>query len=333
MRWSLILLCLLTALCRAGTPVYIPVGTLINTTTPRDRALAGTPLTEWGPDTRGGWHQCPIFQNCNTAWNLQPVNATDQTYTENGTTYTVYQTSDPQIGVVYEVRDVNGPWIPAIGTTKFVFFSGSPGNTYDSRVRVKLVYRAAHSRAGTVSHTVASNVMIGSAMTNAGGDGPEDYYLQSSTFNLTAQTCTVSSSSSKIALGNINESLLRDTGSTGPKVSIGITFNCPENVGVKGYLVDILHPSNTGNKLLINEKVAGAAEGVAINIYTNRTGDKPLPFGYDTNVSGGINELPILPAIWMPYVDTINLSAQIVRTGPIKAGKINALLGLTFTYQ
>lgn len=330
MRWSLLLLCLLASLGRAGAPVYVPIGPLKYATMPRDRALEGTALTDWGPDIKGAWHDCGLlWGNCNNAWYLLPVNSTDKSYIENGKTYTIYKTSDPQIGVVYEVRELNtATWVPAVGTYKYEIFKGNSARYYESRVRVKLVYIYGHSQAGTMSHTVNRSVMIGSVMTNAGGDGPEDYYLDNSTFNLTATTCSISSNA-KVSLGNIRESDMSVVGAKSQEVPFSLSYNCPENISVNAFLTDLLYQQNKSDYLWMKKDVAGAAEGlmIAISAQHPQTGQKIIFSMSDTDKKNILQSKPV------PLQGEVQMYAQVVTMSIPKPGNMNALLGITFTYE
>lgn len=333
MRWLLFFLFFSSSVFAGNATIY--PGVYINTSAPRDANIIGMPATNWGSISASPGYDCGgvAWNYCNDKFYLKPMNSTGNDYidSETGNTYTIYKTTDPAIGVVYEIKDLSQNYFtPARGVDEILFYAGNATKIYTSKARARLIYIGNFST-GNYFHMFSPSA-IGVVRTNAGVAGTLS--IMANSFTVSPLTCTVSAASgSKINLGDINESSLPEVGSAGDKVPFSINLSCPANVTVKGYLVDILHPSNTGNKLLINETIPGAAEGVAVNIYSARILDKALPFGYDSSVAGGVNELPILPAVWKAYEETINLSAQLVRTGELKAGKVNAMLGITFSYQ
>ncbi|EBK0028748.1 fimbrial protein [Salmonella enterica] len=327
MRMIIFILLLINLPCLASN-VTVPTPSYSG---PRDANVVGTALNQWSTEQMVMDDNCGLF--CVTSSYITPVAPiTGINYIDtDGKVYSTYPTAEPEIGIIYMAKDMaNGDWVPIRGSSLISVFN-SP--TWIGRmrtvVRTRLVF-VKNNQNKSVNYNIGP-VKIGTASTNTGRT--EDIFLSPLAFSLTPLTCSVYASANKIVLGDIKESELPQIGSTTSKKNIQINFDCPANVTVKGYLVDILHPSNTGKALLINEDNLESATGVAINIYTNRTGSSPLPFGFDSNIAGGVNELFILPAVWMPYKESLTLSASVIRTGKLTAGKINALLGITFSYQ
>ena len=347
LRQYLVLLCISAALLLAsfsaqagcnnaswtGSAVSIAVPGSIQVNNPQDGPL-NTPLSNWFYISSSQIVTCPKGGNfiaVNTTLEQSPVTySTAGYYIENGTYYTIYNTSIPGIGFVVQSRlDAPGtpsPITPLTGTGKQKVASGWVLNdvTIVISTWVRLIKTA---RLTATSYNLGRTTFVNYAISTSWANGNGSVYMDGTTLSLQNTSCTVNTQNISVSLPAINTAQLPALSSTTGSTPFNLSLNCPSTQNVYMTLTDNSNPLRTSS--IIDLAPSGStASGIGIQVLRNGS---PVLLGPDSSTAGNTNQFVIgrnqLGTI------TIPLSAQYIRTGTVQSGKVKAVATFTMSYQ
>jgi type 1 fimbria pilin len=143
-----------------------------------------------------------------------------------------------------------------------------------------------------------------------------------------SQTCTVTTPSISVDLGNVSVKKFTTVGSGSDPVNFNIGVDCTgltTNLGIT--FTDAVNPSNRTNTLPLSS--TSTATGVGIQILRNGTA---VAYGPDSNIAGTTNQIMIGQV--NGTATTIPLTARYVQTvSTIRGGSANGTATFTMSYQ
>ncbi|WP_422526320.1 fimbrial protein [Serratia fonticola] len=301
----------------------------------------GQPIGQTGMFSRASlYYGCDIFGGTYDGRIAMPL-LPNRTYTENGVTYPIYQTSVPGIGVIVGVREMlrqtkYTPVFPDNNVDFFLLLGGGSYPTLSVEVMAKLIVTG---QLATGVYTIAQQPLVDiyPQPLNTGGEEvyPQDrtIYLRPTTLTITARTCQLASAAvQNVTLPPVAKSQFSGVGSS-PNVGQNflVSTQCEEGVNLYATMTDATNPTNTGNILTPGEGTT--ASGVGVQILRN---DIPVAFGPDASAAGNLNQWYIGSAASGPgiYPFIIPLKARYVQTAAnMTAGAVKARTTITFSYQ
>jgi len=150
----------------------------------------------------------------------------------------------------------------------------------------------------------------------------------SQNIQITSQTCTVTTPSIPVDLGQVSAlNKLSTLGSFSDQVGFNIGVDCAglaTNLGIT--FTDVADPGNTTNLLTLSSD--STAQGVNIQILKGTT---PVLYGPDSSIAGNTNQISI-GASGSSMVN-IPLYGRYIRTGAIKPGLAKGVATFTMSYQ
>lgn len=317
----------------AGSAVPIAVPSSIQVSNPQNGPL-NTPLSDWFYVTSNSIVYCPQGGNgflISTTLQQSPgSSATSVTYSESGTSYTVYNTSVPGIGFVLRSTVVAGGQgfgsTAMTGTTAQTIASG---NVYtDTTITITPWVRLIKTAPLTaVSYILSKTTFAYYAISTNWANGVGSVYMNGSTLSMQNTSCTVNTQNISVSLPAINTAQLPALSSTTGSTPFSIVLNCPSSQNIYMTLTDNSNPLRTSSIIGL-EPSNSTASGIGIQILRNGS---PVLLGPDSSNAGNTNQFLIglnqLGSI------TIPLSAQYIRTGTVQSGKVKAVATFTMSYQ
>ncbi|WP_183033168.1 fimbrial protein [Cupriavidus sp. UME77] len=261
------------------------------------------------------------------------------TYTENGQTYSIFETGAPGIGYVLGGRaatasptpPASSAWVP-IGPGPTVVYTGN-ANVMRMEHRIILVVSG---RLVSGSYTIPIQAMADVRPLDAAGKqlNSDTPALQvSGPINVTTRGCKVTSGATNaVALPTLISHSLQSVGAVSDvSASFSIGVNCDGNVGLYATLTDASNPTNTSNALTL----AGSSTATGVGIQMFRSGaTTPLGLGPDSSAKGNTNQWSVGRSSASGGNINIPLTAKYVKTEPtIKPGTVKARSTITFSYQ
>jgi type 1 fimbria pilin len=236
--------------------------------------------------------------------------------------YKTYSTNIPGIGL--RIRDINGSYFPLTSTT------WSTSNLIAS-MNVPFYIDVIKTGPVTSSGAVSGNILQYAAQNGA----YPLFFVYISTpivINPTIPTCTVTTPSITVSMGNVARNSFTGVGSTSPAQPLNIGLNC--SGGATGVvatvyttLTDQTSPSNVSSTLSLTS--ASTAKGVGIQVLN---GTNIVSYGADSKTIGNKNQ-------WVAGQTgngtfNIPLTARYVQTATtINAGTANGIATFTISYQ
>jgi type 1 fimbria pilin len=144
---------------------------------------------------------------------------------------------------------------------------------------------------------------------------------------VTVASCTVQNSTFTVPVSGAYSHQLGAVGSTTGDTSFNLALNCPAGISVAVTFTDVSNPGNRTTNLSLSSNSTGA--GVAYQLVY---GSQVVAFGPDSASDETENQIHVGP----PTVSgstNIPFSVRYVRTGPLKAGTLNAKATFTMSYQ
>jgi major type 1 subunit fimbrin (pilin) len=348
------------AWCTGGGGATYPITGLPTTVAVARNIPAGQPLTGWASTSLS-----TLYTNCSstssgagTAFGpMSGMTSSGVTYTESGTTYTLWNSGVQGIGVAIRVSgQVTGGVCSVDGTTYSGDLSVAGGSLitgsiivpgwrtegcqYQSggfnlygQVAVKLVSTGATVQPGTTS-TIQ---VIGAGYANGAINTTNAYnYFSLAPVGITVLTCTTPDVN--VPMGTFKTTDFPNVGSLSPGTAAAVNIqvqNCPGTTGnssdIAGTQAGMIHtvyyqivPSATAQvKNVAPLSSDSTASGVGIQLFDSSGAVFPLStqkslVGYSSAAGGTY---------------PINLTARYYRTGTVTPGTANATMTLIMSYQ
>lgn len=316
-----------------GSAVAIAVPGSIQVSSPQDGPL-NTPLSSWFSVASSSVVYCANGGNLvgipTTLQRSPGTTSTAGSYSENGKSYTIYNTSVPGIGFVVLSGVVAGGTgfgsTAMTGSSAQTIASGTVflNTTITITTQVRLIKTA---RLTATSYTLGKTTFANYAVSTNWASGSGSVYMNGSTLSLQNTTCTVNTQSISVSLPAINTVQLPALSSTTGSTPFSILLNCPSTQNVYMTLTDNSNPLRTSSSIGL-EPSSSTASGIGIQVLRNGS---PVLLGPDSSNAGNTNQFVIgqnqLGSI------TIPLSAQYIRTGTVQSGKVKAVATFTMSYQ
>ena len=266
-----------------------------------------------------------LFASAQSSVNCSPGNY--GTIVESGvgtynSTYKTYSTNIPGIGLRF-TDTTTGSYYPVSST------SWSGNNSFNLTIGFSIDV----IKTGTVTTggSISGNIVQYAAQNGA---YPIFYiYLNAPiVVNPTIPTCTVTTPSIQVPLGDVPRTVFSGIGSTSPEKSFNIGLNCAggaQGVAATIYttLTDQTNTANTSNVLSLTS--TSKAKGIGIQI---RNGTNVISYGPASSAIGNKNQWMAGQSINGTF--NIPLAARYVQTGAtITAGSANGIATFTMGYQ
>ncbi|MFS2125012.1 fimbrial protein [Pseudomonas sp. Pseusp97] len=294
---------------------------------PRDRVL-GTPLSNWisSAITRME-NSCTTSDSSTTYGQARVVLApTGKTVVDAGTTYELFATSLPGVGLIMQARD-NGASLKPIAATPTDLVKG--WSTYwDFLAGVRLIATGEPMGTGSLAATTVGEAFVAE---KSSGTTSARAPIKITSTSVTAQTCSVDAGSVNlnVSLGTTSApALAGPVGTTAGNASFNVRINCSTGMNVYMTLTDANNLGNTSDTLSLSP-ASSQARGVGIQIRRNGT---PVRFGPDSSMAGTANQMS-LGASPNGVLD-IPFTANYIKTHVVVSpGEANAVATYTFSYQ
>jgi type 1 fimbria pilin len=285
--------------------------------------------------TQPGMCISPTPQGITHAY-VSPISPpTNLTTIIDGISYTVFDTGTPGIGWVMSVKDRNGQpqplmptrnqWYPSQGTAT------NGRDTIGGTVKVTFVKTASHLETG-VSVIPSQQFALITCLSQSGAQLDSAYILTPARqVTIQASGCVVQTpSSTTVGMGNYNAGNFPSVGSTSPAKGYTIQLSCDADVVLKATVSDQSNTANTSN--IVSLTGDSVASGLGVQVFYNN-GSTPLDLGPDNTSKGNLNQFDITSTVTSAQTVRVPFSFKYIRTGDIGAGKADALVGVTFSYQ
>lgn len=316
-----------------GSAVPIAVPSSIQVSNPQDGPL-NTPLSSWFSVTSSTVVYCPQGGNLigifTTLQRSPGTSSTAGSYSENGNSYTIYNTSIPGIGFVVLSGVVAGGTsfgsTAMTGTSAQTIASGTVylDTTITITTQVRLIKTA---RLTATSYTLGKTTFANYAVSTNWATGGGSVYMNGSTLSLQNTTCTVNTQNISVSLPAINMDQLPALSSTTGSTPFSITLNCPSSKNIYMTLTDNSNPLRT-TSIIGLDPTGSTASGIGIQLVRNGS---PVLLGPDASTAGTTNQFLI--GLNQLGTITIPLSARYIRTGTVQSGKVKAVATFTTSYQ
>ncbi|WP_162149760.1 fimbrial protein [Chania multitudinisentens] len=254
-------------------------------------------------------------------------------YTEDGNTYTIFSTSVPSIGLIYEIKATSvANYLPVRYPVTNFYPDPRPSQTMGIDIRAKLiVIGRITSGVYPVDSQAGSYIFANGPTINTVSDS-SDLVVNATTVTIKASTCQMNSATTQnVLLPPVSKSQFSGVGSSaGAGANFALTTLCGSGVKLYATMTDGSDPGNTDNILKPGDGTT--ALGIGVQILRN---DLPISFGPDSAAAGNTNQ-------W--YIGTadgggsesfsIPLKARYIQTMPdMVAGSVKARATVTFSYQ
>jgi type 1 fimbria pilin len=249
----------------------------------------------------------------------------------------VYKTNVNGIGVRYTLANAAGTSCTPLGTVP----SGSggkqltchqlvqpvsPGTQYSVIVSAVFVKTAmgAIGNLTTIPPLAVQNYINNQAGTFAWGNP----FTGSASGSFASLACSVTTQSVAVTVDKTYTNKLTAVGATDAPTDFNIGLTCDAGVKVSMTVTDANTPTNTTDTLTLNANSSAAGIG-----YQILNGGVPINFGPDSAASTNPNQFVVVPTPTTGGVVNVPLTARYIRTGPIRAGAVNAKATFTMSYQ
>lgn len=302
---------------------------------PADQIKVGDPI---GPS----WVATGLGQMCNRSPNqdistayISPTSTTTGNVNAiiDGVSYTVFNTSAPGIGWVMSVKDTNAYNFTPLRNTANQWYP-APGTDNSERLtiggNIKVTFIKVENRLITGTTVIPSSRLARISCFNKQGVEVDSAYINTpeKKIIITARACTLNTPKiATIDMGNFNAITLPNIGSIAGNKTHNILLDCDPNIALNATISDQINPSNRSTNASLS--LDSTAAGVEVQVsYKNRV----LSFGPDQSSAGQENQFYISNT-GTGGITSIPLTFNYIRTGPLRAGLANALIGVTFSYQ
>lgn len=296
-------------------------------TAPRDRSL-GTPLTAWIVSAQTLMHNgCTANDTSTTYGEARSVlSPTGKSMVDSGTTYQIYATSLPGVGLIVAAKDNNAGW-KALAPTATDLVKGW-SSYWNFGAQVRLVATGDPIATGTLSAMTVAETFIAE---KSSGTTSTTSPIKITSTSVTAQTCSVDAGSVNIpvSLGTTSApGLAGPVGTTVGNANFNVRLNCSTGMNVYMTLTDANNLGNTSDTLSLSPSPTKAT-GVGIQV---RRGGTPVRFGPDSSVAGNTNQFAIGAS--PNGVLDIPFTANYIKTNVVVTpGDANAVATYTLSYQ
>ncbi|WP_426128974.1 fimbrial protein [Pseudomonas sp. DWP1b1] len=299
--------------------------------TKRDSALPLMISSTWH-EIHGGLTTCSDYkdQRFFTLSN-NIVATTSQSMTFEGESYQIYSSGVDGIGLIMSAADINSPYKPFTSTELILSDAPTttPPLTTNSKYRVRFV--ATKKLPAKTINLPSIDVMRHGIFMN-GYFGWGTISTQSATINVTYPSCKLNIPTT-VKLPIVASQSFDSSVATAGDTPFSIELNCGSGsaVGdVKYTLTDISSPTNTTSTLDL-AKNPNSASGIGIQILE---GSIPVRFGPDSPEPGTTNQRNFGTLTGTNDRFSKSFVVRYIRTAsPLVAGKVNAGMSITLSYQ
>lgn len=258
---------------------------------------------------------------------------TGQSYTEEGITYPIYNTSIPGIGLIMGIKATTGAsYVPVRYPLTFFDPNPNPSRGMGVAIHAKLIVIG---RLSSGVYTLARQDLLRVYANVLAGGGTDDSILtlNATTVTIKASTCQLTSAATQnVPLPPVTKNHFSGVGSsTSAGYNFSLTTLCGSGVKLYATMTDGSDPSNTGTTL----KPAEGTTATGVGVQIQRDNGLAIAFGPDSSASGNTNQWYIgsVGSGGSESV-TIPLRAHYVQTASdMKAGSVKARATVTFSYQ
>lgn len=297
----------------------------------------------------GGWSSSPTAilnsTGCATpspwsTWAIGTDTPLAMTVSNGGLTYPVYPTEIPNIGYFVQVKDPNGTAQPLSRTPTQSLWSSPSGGAVYVGVMVKVQFVATGPLQPGTYNLASHKVGDGWLSTNQTSNNK----ALSASLSYNGVTITVTGSTCSINSGDENKTVTLPTVPVGSFQGVGsnssahsqqnfsIGLSCQAGIALYATMSDITAPTNTSNILTLSG--SSTSSGIGLQLWANGA-STPVSFGPGSSVKGNLNQWYIggnsssAAAIYnIPFI------VRYVQTSAVlKAGTVNAISTITFSYQ
>lgn len=301
---------------------------------PADKIKVGDPIgTTWIATGSGMMCDRRPEKDISHAY-ITPISTpTGMTTTLDGIQYVVFGIGAPGIGWIMSVKDTNANKFTPLLNNENQWYP-SPGTMNDERQtiggNIKITFIKTENRLVTGTTVIPAQSVAKIVCRNNQGREVDSAFIKtpSRQIKITARACTVGTpKNDTIQMGNFNPINFTTVGSLAGNKTYNITLNCDPNIELYGTISDQSSLSNRTENVLLSSD--STASGVAVQVSYN---NKVLSLGPDASSSGQINQFDITNTKDGGIIN-IPLTFNYIRTGTLRAGSANALVGVTFSYQ
>jgi len=314
-----------------GSNITLPFPASISVSSAQNSPI-NTPLSSWYSTTSSSIVYCRDGGNIVYIWTtLQQSPASTSTgssYTEAGTSYTIFPTKIPGIGYVLSSSATsNGKYFPTYPLSSITqeIASGNIGidTTINITVRARLI------KTGTLTaanYQLSNQPLAYYAVSTNWASGQGSVYINGTTLSMQNTTCSVNTNNINVTLPPITPAQLPSISSTSGSTPFTINLNCPSNMNVYMTLTDNSNPAQTSK--IISAASGSTAQGVGVQVMRNGSA---LALGPDSSNAGTTNQFQI--GTGLSGMVSIPLSASYIRTGTVTGGTLQAKATFTMSYQ
>lgn len=269
--------------------------------------------------------------NCTESWYLY---GTGLGATDPGA-FMTYATSIPGVGLRFSTNN-GGTYYPSqFNYSGYLNAAGTDvtltGSTPKYSIKIDLVKTGAITAGGTLTGPFAQW-----RENTAGGPLLAEFQWPAGGINIVPMfpTCSVTTTSIAVALGQVKVTAFSGVGSTSPATNFAINLSCSVDgsnpfTNVYVTLTDAVNPGNTSN--ILSLVASSTAKGVGVQVLRNTT---VLSYGPDSAKVGNTNQWKAGSLTVGTTTFTIPLSARFTQTlATITPGSVWARATFTMSYQ